>query len=95
MPKIHGQLVCMFWKWSGFVKYVVNMSGWKKCISLKNFDQKTDSPPKYYVPGYGINFEICTLLSCEWGNPAENGVGRFKIYMWFWIFLFWISSFAR
>ena len=28
-------------------------------------------------------FEIPTLLSCEQGNPAENRVGKFKIYMLF------------
>ena len=28
-------------------------------------------------------FEIPTLLSCERGNPAENGAGKFKIYMLF------------
>ena len=28
-------------------------------------------------------FEIPALLSCERGNPAENGAGKFKIYMLF------------
>ena len=27
-----------------------------------------------------IVFEIPALLSCECGNPAENGMGKFKIY---------------
>ena len=26
-------------------------------------------------------FEIPALLSCEWGNSAENGAGKFKIYV--------------
>ena len=30
-----------------------------------------------------IFFEIPALLSCERGNPAENGAGKFKIYMLF------------
>ena len=30
-----------------------------------------------------IFFEIPALLSCGQGNPAENGVGKFKKYMLF------------
>ena len=27
------------------------------------------------------NIEIPTLLSCDWGNSAENGAGKFKLYV--------------
>ena len=39
-----------------------------------------------FVLGYGEkqskndknNFEIPNLLSCEWGNPADNGDGKIQ-----------------
>ena len=37
---------------------------------------------KKRVKNDGFFFEIPTLLSCKRGNPAENRVGKFKIYMY-------------
>ena len=33
-----------------------------------------------------IFLEIPVILSCERGNSAENGMGKLKKYMLFWIF---------